>query len=111
MTPAASTPYVALLRGINVGGNNPVAMVDLAECFRDAGYGDVRTMLASGNVVFTTKGTTSRGLEPAIERVLRDEDAHPEVHGSPALRRFVGFEPERSSAKQTNRRKADARSS
>ena len=71
MADAAPTHYVALLRGINVGGNNPVAMADLAECFRDAGYGDVRTVLASGNVVFTAKGTTSRALEPAIERALR----------------------------------------
>ena len=110
MTPAASTQYVALLRGVNVGGNNPVAMSELAECFRDAGYGDVRTVLASGNVVFTAKGTTSRALEPAIERSLRqrfgtdiavlvrsrDELAKvvakaPKGHDSPKLRSDVIF--------------------
>ena len=45
--------FVALLRGINVGGKNLIRMPDLAECFRNAGYGDVRTYLQSGNVLFT----------------------------------------------------------
>jgi len=44
---------VALLRGINVGGRNLIGMPDLAACFRDAGYQDVRTYIQSGNVLFT----------------------------------------------------------
>jgi hypothetical protein len=35
--------FVALLRGINVGGRNPIRMPELVECFRDAGYGEVST--------------------------------------------------------------------
>jgi uncharacterized protein (DUF1697 family) len=47
------TRYVALLRGVNVGGVT-VKMADLAEVVRGLGYDDVQTVLASGNVLFTT---------------------------------------------------------
>lgn len=46
--------YVALLRGINVGGNRKVPMTDLAETVRAMGYGQVRTHINSGNVLFST---------------------------------------------------------
>ncbi len=45
--------FVALLRGINVGGKNKLPMKDLAEMFAAAGCHDVRTYIQSGNVVFT----------------------------------------------------------
>jgi uncharacterized protein (DUF1697 family) len=45
--------YVALLRGINVGHAKRVAMAELRALVEDLGYGDVRTLLNSGNVVFT----------------------------------------------------------
>jgi uncharacterized protein (DUF1697 family) len=44
--------HVALLRGINVGGNNPLPMKDLARLFSDAGCTNVRTYIQSGNVIF-----------------------------------------------------------
>lgn len=44
--------YVALLRGINVGGNNKVAMTDLKACFKEVGFLDVSTYINSGNVIF-----------------------------------------------------------
>lgn len=44
--------YVALLRGINVGGKNILPMKDLAKMFADAGCTNVRTYIQSGNVVF-----------------------------------------------------------
>ena len=44
--------YVALLRGINVGGRNKVAMADLRKTFEDGGYDAVRTYIQSGNVLF-----------------------------------------------------------
>jgi uncharacterized protein (DUF1697 family) len=44
--------HVALLRGINVGGNNLLPMKDLAKIFADAGCTDVRTYIQSGNVIF-----------------------------------------------------------
>ena len=44
--------YLALLRGINVGGNNIIKMVDLKKCFEDLGFTGVRTYIQSGNVIF-----------------------------------------------------------
>jgi uncharacterized protein (DUF1697 family) len=44
--------YIALLRGINVGGNKKVPMARLATVVADAGASDVRTYIQSGNVVF-----------------------------------------------------------
>ncbi len=44
---------VALLRGINIGGKNPLPMKALAEEFIAAGCGDVRTFIQSGNVIFS----------------------------------------------------------
>jgi len=46
--------YVALLRGINVGGANKVSMAELKGAFEDAGMTGVRTYINSGNVVFST---------------------------------------------------------
>jgi uncharacterized protein (DUF1697 family) len=48
------TTYVALLRGINVGGNNKVPMVDLRSMCLGLGYDNVETYIQSGNVVFDT---------------------------------------------------------
>ncbi len=45
--------HVALLRGINVGGKNKVAMSDLREVVADLGHGDVSTYIQSGNVLFS----------------------------------------------------------
>jgi uncharacterized protein (DUF1697 family) len=47
------TQYVALLRGINVGGNNIIKMADLKACFERIGFSDVVTYIQSGNVLFT----------------------------------------------------------
>lgn len=69
VTTVAVTRYVALLRGINVGGRNKVAMADLRRTFEDAGYTSVRTYIASGNVLF--ESTTPRAaLEGDLEALL-----------------------------------------
>lgn len=44
--------FVAFLRGVNVGGHKPVKMADLKAAFEGMGFADVRTVQASGNVVF-----------------------------------------------------------
>ena len=46
------TTYIALLRGINVGGKNKIDMKELKAAFSDAGFSDVRTYINSGNVIF-----------------------------------------------------------
>lgn len=45
--------YTALLRGINVGGNNKISMKELKEAFEQAGMSSVKTYINSGNIVFT----------------------------------------------------------
>jgi uncharacterized protein (DUF1697 family) len=69
-----ASKYVALLRGINVGRAKRIAMADLREVFESLGYDDVRTLLNSGNVVFTAKsgapGTTAQRIETAISESL-----------------------------------------
>ncbi len=51
---------VALIRGINVGRAKRIAMADLRALVEKLGYGDVRTLLNSGNVVFTVSAATGR---------------------------------------------------
>jgi len=57
--------YVALLRGINVGGNNKLPMKDLVSIFQDAGCRNVVTYIQSGNVVFECATNVAR-LQSAI---------------------------------------------
>ncbi len=61
--------YVALLRGINVGGKNKVAMSDLREAFEAHGCSAVRTYIQSGNVVFESDAP-AKALEADIEAML-----------------------------------------
>ena len=63
---------VALLRGVNVGGNKRVAMADLRSLLTGLGYDDVRTYLQSGNVVFSSSSASSR-LAAQIEHALAAE--------------------------------------
>src|SRR4051812_29975210 len=60
---------IALLRGINLGSKRRVAMADLRELMAELGYEDVRTVLQSGNVVFTgPKAKARETLEAALEQ-------------------------------------------
>jgi len=66
------TSYVAMVRGINVGGRAKVAMADLRTAFSGLGYEDVRSYIQSGNVVFRT-AQGARGLPAAIEARLAED--------------------------------------
>ena len=72
VTTRGETTLIALIRGINVGTAKRVAMADLRKMLTSLGYGDVRTLLNSGNAVFTTKDSSSTVAE-AIEHGLRDD--------------------------------------
>jgi uncharacterized protein (DUF1697 family) len=61
------TKLVALIRGINVGKAKRVAMADLRALVEKLGYGDVRTLLNSGNVVFTSANADARDAARRIE--------------------------------------------
>jgi uncharacterized protein (DUF1697 family) len=112
---------VALLRGINVGGNKKVPMADLKKAMAKAGYANVKTLLASGNIVFEAKekGDVLRknletllkktfGFEvPVIVRTMDDvkmllkKDPFKKIVVTENVRLYVTFLGEGSKAKRT----------
>lgn len=62
--------YVALLRGINVGGNATIAMKDLKHAFEQASYTEVSTYINSGNVLFTSTQKDRPSLTQDIETLI-----------------------------------------
>ncbi|MEN3323086.1 DUF1697 domain-containing protein [Mariniflexile soesokkakense] len=61
--------YVALLRGINVGGHKKVPMADLRDLLTKAGFQKVQTYIQSGNVIFQSSEKAS-GLEKTIQNLI-----------------------------------------
>jgi len=79
------TTYIALLRGINVGGNNILPMQELRRLLEDVGCSDVRTYIQSGNAVFRHRAAaaaltrqiraaiaSAKGFDPALLLLKRD---------------------------------------
>ncbi len=64
--------YLALLRGINVGGNNIIKMTDLKSCFENMGFCDVTTYIQSGNVLFKSAEKNRTKLTNTIEKLLSE---------------------------------------
>lgn len=62
--------YVALIRGINVGGSNIIRMSDLKECFEGLGFADVATYIQSGNVLFRAPKAKRAAIAAEIEKGL-----------------------------------------
>lgn len=100
--------FVCLLRGVNVGGKNKIAMVELRALVKSLGCRDVRTFIQSGNVVFSTDKTViADDLQDAVEArfgletvvVLRSAaELEQVVHDNPfpeaeRARIHVGFMP------------------
>jgi uncharacterized protein (DUF1697 family) len=67
---ATTTRHIALLRGVNVNGIT-IKSADLKALFVELGFGAVRTVLASGNVLFDTSESDSAALRTRIEQALR----------------------------------------
>lgn len=65
--------YLALLRGINVGGNNIIKMKDLKECFEHMGFQNVETYIQSGNVLFASTGKNIGKITQNIEKTLSQQ--------------------------------------
>jgi uncharacterized protein (DUF1697 family) len=106
---------IALLRGVNIGGHKKIPMAALKRAFEAMGFQDVRTVLASGNVIFETSSkdprlglAISRGLEKtfgfpvqAILRTVRelraivDSDPFRSVPSAPVVKPCVTFLPEK----------------
>ncbi|HMT08747.1 MAG TPA: DUF1697 domain-containing protein [Pyrinomonadaceae bacterium] len=91
--------YVALLRGINVGGNTMIKMDELKAVFAELGFENVVSYINSGNLAFDTKKTSEdklvSKLESAIEASLDKQipvmvRAQPEIAGIMAANPFAG---------------------
>ncbi|HLY85265.1 MAG TPA: DUF1697 domain-containing protein [Gaiellaceae bacterium] len=63
--------WVALLRAVNLGGANKVPMAELRARLGDAGYANVRTYIASGNILLDGPGSAS-ALSAELERLIAD---------------------------------------
>jgi uncharacterized protein (DUF1697 family) len=109
--------YAAFLRGINVGGNNIIKMEALKKVFESMGFQNVKTILASGNVLFETKevkaplivqiigeklesafgynnGVVIRSIEEI--RKIAIKEPFKEIKVTPQSRLYVTFLPEKS---------------
>ena len=70
--PKTCTPFLALLRGLNVGGRNVIGKHDLIRCFEDLGFDGVRTYIQSGNVLFRSSESRVAALTRTIEAALSE---------------------------------------
>lgn len=68
--------YLALLRGINVGGKNKLPMKDLAEMFRKAGCTDVLTFIQSGNVLFNAPAKVAAKIATTVPEQIEKRFGH-----------------------------------
>lgn len=62
--------YLALLRGINVGGHKKVPMAELKKVFEKMGYEDVRTYINSGNVIFSSTKKDFSQIKKALKKAF-----------------------------------------
>ena len=100
------TAYVALLRAVNVGGTGKLPMTDLKAMCETAGFEQVQTYIASGNVVFTSKGTAKK-VQARLEAALAAYAGKPvgvlvrtaaEMAAVLAANPFAGRDPSRTVA-------------
>lgn len=66
------TTYIALLRGINVGGHRKLKMADLRAMFSNMGFENVQTYIQSGNVVFEASENDTDDLAKRIKRQIEE---------------------------------------
>lgn len=114
-SPPATATWAAFLRGINVGGNKKVPMAELRAALGKAGFQNVRTLLASGNVLFDSLekagGPAGKKFENVVEttfgfhadvilrsaaelRILVRSDPFKGIKVTPLTRLYVTFLPE-----------------
>jgi uncharacterized protein (DUF1697 family) len=62
--------YIALLRGVNVGGNNKINMTKLAQSFVSVGCKEVSTYINSGNIVFISDNEDKNKLSNILEQII-----------------------------------------
>ncbi|MFC3210057.1 DUF1697 domain-containing protein [Planomicrobium okeanokoites] len=89
--------YVALLRGINVGGNNKVDMKELKKTFEEAGMSAVKTYINSGNIIFADDQHAQDELPSILEAAILsqfDLSIKVLVYSIEEFRRIAGSLPE-----------------
>ncbi len=90
------TSYIAFLRGINVGGKKKVSMERLRKAFESVGFQNVKTLLASGNVLFETRATDARAFTETIEQKIKQTfglDVHVILRTRRDIQRLLDFNP------------------
>lgn len=95
MTPRAVTRYVAFLRALNVGGH-VVKMDRLKKLFEALGFMDVKTFIASGNVLFDSPAPDTAALEARIAKHLEKALGYPVatfIRSSAEVKRIAAFAP------------------
>lgn len=88
--------YVALLRGINVGGHHKVPMAELRQLLEDMGFSEVNTLLNSGNVVFESEPAAEKFLEEKIATKLEQTFGFPVpvlIRPSDSMQEILSAEP------------------
>lgn len=96
MTYHAVMQYIALLRGINVGGNKIVPMADLKKMLGKMGYKNVKTILASGNVLLEARETKAQKLAETIGKKFEETfgfNSHIIVRTAEQIKKLVESEP------------------
>ena len=75
--PSSKSVLAAFLRGINVGGHHKVPMAELKATLAGMGFSNIKTLLNSGNVVFTTDPTDIAALEKDMAEALKQKFGFP----------------------------------
>ena len=99
--------YVALLRGVNVGGANRLPMERLRALFAEAGASDVETLIQSGNVVFAATDASAAKIAGAVAAAIKPRIRFRRADGA-ARRRGVESADRRQSLPQPRRRSGHA---
>jgi uncharacterized protein (DUF1697 family) len=94
--------FIALIRGINVGGNKPLKMADVKASCEALGLSDVRTHLQSGNVVFQTSRTDRAKLAKELEDAFA-VDARVILRTAAEMRKVVAANPMPEAARREPR--------
>ena len=100
------TGYVALLHGVNVGGNRKVPMADLRVLLTELGHEQVATHLNSGNAVFQSNRTDSDAISEEIHQGLKNalsSDVKVQLRTASQMREIVSVNPVPEAAEEPSR--------
>ena len=83
------TVYVSMLRAVNVGGTSVIKMDALRRVYESTGFSDVRTLLASGNVVFRSR---IKDREQLVKRIMQEIERQLGLHVEVIVRTLAEVE-------------------